>query len=462
MHGITKQILSTIRAKGDFPSISSGVQSIVDSANSTQGEEVPDLTNWVLSDFALTQKVLRLANSGMYAGFGRQISTVSQAIMVLGFDTIHHLALGVKLLDGMSTASTQDKAARKSLAQAVACSEIARTLGEIAANTLRDAEEVSICALLSNLGGLLVSYYLPAKWQKLTEYAAANDATYDGAAKATLGLSLHQLAEEIATAWGLPTKLARVIGESKTSDDNERWVRSVVSVSDNAALALRQGAPADEVIYGILNHAEALGFAPEMALPRLQLLLAKSEAAKTTAEDDTPKGRPPAEQLLMTEASLREQAQTGMPIGVMLSAVLESIHTALSTRRTALLLRDSRSGQFVTHAVIGQQGGSLKQHLKLNCAYSPDIFHVSLARNAPIFIECSKTAEKAGQLPGNYVRAMSDRPPFLVIPLVRGNMKVGMIYADWPPSNQPKPQREEFSALIRLRDLLLEQAPMAA
>ena len=51
------------------------------------------MTRIVLSDPALTQRVLRLANSAMYSVFGRKINTVSKAVMVLGIESIGHLAM---------------------------------------------------------------------------------------------------------------------------------------------------------------------------------------------------------------------------------------------------------------------------------------------------------------------------------------------------------------------------------
>ncbi|MEK7919867.1 HDOD domain-containing protein, partial [Burkholderia contaminans] len=57
------------------------------------------LVRVVLSDFALTQKVLRLANSAMYMAFGGNITTVTRALMVLGMDAVGHLVVGLKLVD---------------------------------------------------------------------------------------------------------------------------------------------------------------------------------------------------------------------------------------------------------------------------------------------------------------------------------------------------------------------------
>jgi hypothetical protein len=62
-----------------------------------------NMTQTVLSDPVLTQKVLRLANSGMYSAFGQRINTVSKAVLVLGTEAIGHLALGLKLIEELAS-----------------------------------------------------------------------------------------------------------------------------------------------------------------------------------------------------------------------------------------------------------------------------------------------------------------------------------------------------------------------
>ena len=57
-----------------------------------------DLVEVMQRDQALSARVLRLANSGFF-GFAREVSTVSRAVMILGFGSVRSLALGVKVWD---------------------------------------------------------------------------------------------------------------------------------------------------------------------------------------------------------------------------------------------------------------------------------------------------------------------------------------------------------------------------
>ena len=93
-----------VRQRGDLPGFSKVVGTILGAMRGEDDREF-NMTKTVLSDPALTQKVLRLANSPMYAVFGGGINTVSKAVIVLGTEAIGHLALGLKLIDGLSAVS---------------------------------------------------------------------------------------------------------------------------------------------------------------------------------------------------------------------------------------------------------------------------------------------------------------------------------------------------------------------
>jgi len=60
-----------------------------------------DLARLISSDQAVTATVLKLANSAYY-GFSRQVSTVSLAIVVLGYDTVKDLVLSLSIMDKFS------------------------------------------------------------------------------------------------------------------------------------------------------------------------------------------------------------------------------------------------------------------------------------------------------------------------------------------------------------------------
>ncbi|MCC6765382.1 MAG: HDOD domain-containing protein [Deltaproteobacteria bacterium] len=61
-----------------------------------------DLVDLMQRDQALAGRVLRLANSGFF-GCAREVSSLSRAVMLLGFSTVKNLALGIKIWETMAS-----------------------------------------------------------------------------------------------------------------------------------------------------------------------------------------------------------------------------------------------------------------------------------------------------------------------------------------------------------------------
>ena len=75
-----------------LPVIVSRILEVADDSGSSANE----LAELVARDMSVSAKVLNLANSAFY-GFSRRITTIPQAVVVLGFDTVRSLALSVFL-----------------------------------------------------------------------------------------------------------------------------------------------------------------------------------------------------------------------------------------------------------------------------------------------------------------------------------------------------------------------------
>src|ERR1035437_3936527 len=75
-----------------LPDVVAKVMQIVSNPLTTAG----DLNQVISLDQALTFKVLRLANSAYY-GFPKEITTITQSVTILGFNTIRNLALSVSV-----------------------------------------------------------------------------------------------------------------------------------------------------------------------------------------------------------------------------------------------------------------------------------------------------------------------------------------------------------------------------
>src|ERR1700691_6304986 len=124
-------------------------------------------------DVALTSKILKLVNSSFYkpAGAG-SISTISHAIVILGFDTIRNIAISLLLFDQMQN---QDHARQlmEECARAILTGVLAKEVGT--GMKAKNPEELFICAMLSNLGRLLATYYFPEEAEIIAKIVAVEE-----------------------------------------------------------------------------------------------------------------------------------------------------------------------------------------------------------------------------------------------------------------------------------------------
>src|SRR5476651_2836050 len=115
------------RQQGDMPGFAKAISAILGAMRGEDEQEF-NMTRTVLSDPVLTQKVLRLANSGMYSAFGQHVNTVSKAVLVLGTEAIGHLALGLKLIEELAASSTDSTIAHIEMEKAVLAGIVAQQI----------------------------------------------------------------------------------------------------------------------------------------------------------------------------------------------------------------------------------------------------------------------------------------------------------------------------------------------
>ena len=87
-----KKALSKFKDLPTLPDVVAKVMRIVSNPLTT----AEDLNQVISLDQALTFKVLRLANSAYY-GFPQEITTITQSVTILGFNTIRNLALSISV-----------------------------------------------------------------------------------------------------------------------------------------------------------------------------------------------------------------------------------------------------------------------------------------------------------------------------------------------------------------------------
>ena len=460
-----------IRRQGDMPGFTRAINAILASMRGEDEQEF-SMTQTVLSDPVLTQKVLRLANSGMYSAFGQRINTVSKAVLVLGTEAIGHLALGLKLIEELSKSTPDSANAHVEMEKAVLAGMVAQQVAARAAT--RDPEEAVVCSILHSLGRMMVTFYMPERWSQMQAQAGAG--CEGEAAVAVLGLSLEALGRATAEHWGLPRNLVAGMrtlepGEREEGFDHDDWLAALGTMSTRCANSLwnDDDAGAAEVAELAAAFAPMLGVAPDQVLAAIDKAKIEAAADLTIA----PLARPAAKQaeaqvqaavrkreagnriLMSGAADMRDAGVTVNP-GQMMSMALETIYQGLSFKRAFAFLRNRREGKYLARMGFGEGTKALMPNLGFDDAYAADVFHASLASDRVIFIENAHDPKFAAKLPGWWRGTLSEARCFVVIPMCMNGQPVGFIYGDWDDTYASiNLSQTEFALLNDLRGLVV-------
>jgi HD-like signal output (HDOD) protein len=230
------KLLKGISALTDLPALGTSVSRVVQ-MTSSDDEAVRSLANFILSDVALTQRVLRIANTVSYrTASGQPVTTVSKAIFMLGFDTVKTSALAMMLVDKMNSRRAQS--VRVELNHALCASIVGRELAK--RTNFKDAEEAAVAALFKNIGRLLVAAYDHELYATIAAMVEAGTHTPAQASMQVLGCSFDFLAESVLRDWNIPETIILALGNPpsgvlKQSKGRQEWLQQVAAFSSAAA-----------------------------------------------------------------------------------------------------------------------------------------------------------------------------------------------------------------------------------
>ena len=207
-HSTLDFLLRRIRHKGDFPTFSQNVMEINKKASVSRANmaSASELANAILKDYSLTNKLLRLVNSAFYGQFAGTITTVSRAVVILGFEQVRTAASALMVFEHMQNTSHSDELKEEAL-QSFVSGLVAKDLAD--RTGFEAAEEAFICSMVYHLGRHLVLCYFPEEHEQIRSQMAAKGVTEAVAVRSVLGLSYEELGMGVARTWRFPDRIVQ-------------------------------------------------------------------------------------------------------------------------------------------------------------------------------------------------------------------------------------------------------------
>ena len=506
-------LLRRMRHKSDFPALSESVSTINRIADSDR-ESISNLSNSILRDFSLTNKILRLVNSAYFrqAG-GGNISTISRAVLVLGFDAVRNIAITVMLFEHLKNKANASQLKEEFLLATLA-GIVARDICDRSA--ARDVEQVFICAMFQRLGRLLSQFYFPDESDEIRRVIEQKSCSEDAAAIQVLGITFEELGVGIARTWGFPqlivgsmrkvpagpvrkavnvdermrvfssfaNELCALAAEVEPAQRAKELRRVAARYGDNLALgeqALRESMETSfrEVaqfagVVGINLQQSSFGRLMKSwnvvgvgAADSEPLIGDDTAGAATVLAEHVPAGAlgnageaggvagvSPDNTEAVLLAGIQDISNTlveDFKLNDVLRIILETMYRAKGFRRVILCVRDVRENKMIGRFGFGPDAPEVSKRFVFSLSFSPDIFHAALSKGVDILISDTSDPKIVGRIPEWYRKGVN-AGTFVIFPLCIRSTPVAMIYADCESSGEIVIPEKELSLLRTLRN----------
>ena len=157
-------------------------------------------------DVAMSAKVLQLANSALF-GLTSTVTSVRDAVMYLGVDTIRSLSLTAEAFGKVSPRGAADFSLDRFQAHAMLVARIAASILPAG----RTQQEALTAALLHDIGKLVLVADGDRRWTQLNEQARERQVPIHVVEQETDGVTHADIGAHLLSLWGLPDPIVEAV-----------------------------------------------------------------------------------------------------------------------------------------------------------------------------------------------------------------------------------------------------------
>lgn len=494
-----EQILTKIRSGHDFPVMSS-TMSLINKLDASSDSSVAELSNIILNDHALISKILKLVNSVNYVEFG-EVTTISRAIVLLGFESIKNLAMTLLLFDHFKKSGAGDVI--DSLVKSIYSGTLARKIaGDL---SFVDNEEAFICSLFHTFGKMIAGSYLPEEYADLQVLIRRDGFSESAAAAATLGMSFEELGITIARDWNFPLRITQSMKKMRPNETSDSAgdvdkLCSIANFSNEISSIIASGGQdtdkkLDDLLksyqrqFGALKDTfkdlltaalqDITSYAHVFNIQLNSMPFSKQLIAWSSGEMHAP---PPALSPLGIESAaiktidtLTEGVQEVSPEVIFISGVqemnnsllqnhplndiiriaLETMYRGLSyfgKTKALFLIKDTRQPVMSVRFGFGSDIVETSKWFHIAQSAQNDFFQLAIMKQTDIVIKDIDAADIASLVPAWYRQGAGGGHFVIVLPIIINTKPIGLFYAEGPKESLATISTGQLRYLTILRD----------
>ena len=335
---------------------------------------VNQLSAVILRDAALTSKVLRLANSAYFnPQGGMEATTISRAVVKLGFQGIKAISLSVMLID-----SLLKKVAKQRMLEWLARGFHAAVQAErmVVSRDKSIKEDVFIAALLLHVGDMAFWSCRGEQMQELERILGMQPSNSDYE-RSVLGTTLREITQQLASLW----QLGDTLQEALQNEECDTFAAQAVRLGDEISLAAEHGWDSPQV-EAIIE--KVVAFTGQSRDEVRQSMLKGAEDAAAIAlnygankvcnfipstADAPPRARISKADPQLQLSILRELAtmvHENVDVNTLFQTVVEGIHRAIGFERVALLLIDPKKKLLLAKYALSDDSTAWRESLQFS------------------------------------------------------------------------------------------------
>ncbi len=246
-----KKLIDKVQGLPTLPSMLNSINQMILNER-TSAKEVAQI---ISSDPALTSKVLRVVNSSFY-GFPNRITTITHAIVILGFNTIKSIVLSSTIFDVFRRGTKPGEFDRTEFwKHSIGCGAAAKVLGRRIHYPM--LEELFIAGLLHDVGKIVLDQYLPEKFGEVTALVRTKDILIADAEFQVLGVTHADVGAWLFEKWNLSKGLVETVRchhNPALAGETQRFAE-IIHVADVLVRAVGFGSGGDRKIPAISDAA---------------------------------------------------------------------------------------------------------------------------------------------------------------------------------------------------------------
>lgn len=233
-----------LRRIDNLPSLPTVVMELLASMNQ-EDVNIDALAQKIAQDQALTAKTLRLANSSFY-GMANQVTTIQEAIAILGFRTVRSLAATAALIATFAGGTHAHFSAAPFWRHAIAAAVCAR---ELASQLNINPEYAYTAGLLHDIGRLVLVTQFQPNYEATMTHRAQHDCHLLDAEQAVLGLDHAQVGYVLMRHWKFPEAMQQAVASHHAPlIEGAQALSMIVLAADAIAHALDFSMDEDDLV----------------------------------------------------------------------------------------------------------------------------------------------------------------------------------------------------------------------